>query len=597
MPKETPDSLEITDLDGIGPSLAERIKKTLEVDSIDELLSFSHEELAQVKGIGSSKAQNIYDQLQGIADTCERCESKFIGKEACPDCKEELLDELELVQDEVESLDPDIEVKGDLEEDLQKIRSGMDELGLVDSFDLLQDTKEVLEEVEEPEEAEEADEPEELEEAVEEPAEEPEELEEAEEPEEAEEEFTKITNLDGVGSTFADRIKETLDVKSLEELATFSKEQLTQVEGIGSGKAEKIYDQLEKYAERCDRCGKRYSGEEICPYCIEDFREELDVIEENLVSLKKDVDTEGKWNLDKRIDEIESDLAEGDFESAREILDFVKDDLAAAEQLYGVIYDIEKLLDEEGDLINRHTYEYAMDSMLRSLRHGNYHRAGKKAKKIKEHIEKEEKYHDIETDRLRQVNIEEFSSNIMGIGLRDGEKIYGAGFHTLEKVYKAGEEGLEEAGIDERTAERLIGILDNVFHEIDIEKGVYEGGKVEEEEEGESKEDIVFEEDEMFEEIGTESAELEAEEPEIEGPETEELEPEPGEIEQPEEEVEEEPEEEVEEEPAEPVPSTEELFGEDIAQIEENEVDIKYWIPAILIPILLAIVGYILFFM
>jgi len=542
---ETPK--DISDIKGIGPSLAERIKKTLDVDSIEDLASVSKEQLTEVKGIGSGKADKIYDQLQGFTETCERCGEKFLETDSCPGCIEELRNELDDAKRNIERLDEDIEGKKELHDTLEELESSMENGEIDQSFKLLNKFKDDLSDLEK-------------------------------------EDIPKISDLDGVGPTYAERIKETLDVTTAKDLASFSREELTQVKGIGSGKADKILEQLEGYSKVCDRCEERFVGEETCPNCTEELEEELDLVKENLRSLKEDVDTEGDWNLDKRVREIESELEEGDFGKAIEILDFAKDELAAAEQLYIVVSDIENLLEKESGLINQHTYQAALRSMIRSLRHGNYHRAGKKAKKIKEYIGKEEKYQDMEKEDLKRMNIEDFSRDMMGIGMRDGENIYGAGYHNLEEVYKAGKERIVGSGVGEGPAERLMDILESIFHDIEIESDEI----TEKSEEEVSKEETLFEGSEVEEQEIKDELEIDQEQ-------EEQVETEVVEEKKPTEEVEEKPPE--KEEPSKEIPSTEELFGkENFGEVDKNEVEFKYWLPAILIPIILAIIGYLLFF-
>ncbi|MFP4142439.1 MAG: helix-hairpin-helix domain-containing protein [Thermoplasmata archaeon] len=548
MPKDTTDISEIEDIKGVGSSLAKRIKDTLDIDSVEELASFSEEEFTRVKGIGSGKAKNISEQLESLTTTCDRCGEEHLAGENCPECTQELEEELKGLKERVES--EDVEQSEDIEEKIDEIETDLDEGNIDRGFENLEKTEEQFSEIEE------------------------------------EKTPGEISELDGIGSTYAERIKQTLNVGSIDELAQFDEDDLKKVKGIGKGKAEKISEQLESYRQVCQRCGQTYV-EKTCPRCTEELREELELVKKSLESLKQDVDPDGSWELDEMIENIESELSVGEFEQTVELLDFTKDELAAAEQLYTIMVDIESLLKAESELINRHTYLEAHDSMTRSLRRGNYHRAGLKAKKIREYIEKEKKYQDIDGSELTRVNIEEFSSDMMGLGKREGENVYKEGFHTLKDVYKAGKKGLVKSGIDEKTSDRLMKILEPIFEDLDIERDHTQ------EETLESKEDMVFREtEEDSVEPKEEPEQIKRTEEKVET--EEEIEEEkPSRIEEPEEEK-------VEDE--EETPSASDIFGEELIEgevgvIEEESVEFKYWIPAILIPIILAIAGYLLFFM
>jgi len=110
---------------------------------------------------------------------------------------------------------------------------------------------------------------------------------------------TEISDIKGVGPKLAGRIQETLDIKSVEELANLEEDKLTEVKGIGSGKAEKISKSLEELTEECDRCGQKFVDEDICPKCTAELEEEIEPFKKEIEYFKNDNFEGRSWEIEK----------------------------------------------------------------------------------------------------------------------------------------------------------------------------------------------------------------------------------------------------------------------------------------------------------
>ncbi len=400
------------------------------------------------------------------------------------------------------------------------------------------------------------------------------------------EEETEISDIKGIGPKLAERIRETLDIESIEQFTDVSEEQLTEVKGIGGSKAEKILNSLEDITKECDRCGQKFVGEDICPECSSELKKELEPIEKEIEYFKEDHFQGMKWQIEQTLEKIDSELSEENFRKAEELIGSVEEEVAEAQELSDKLSDIENKLEEE-NVINLSTYREELDLAWDYMRYGNYEECEDRAEKILEYLEEEEIYQDVDPSELLEENIEEFSRYMMGIGPRAGEKIYSSGFRTLEDIYKAGSVKIQkEAGIEETVANRLIDALDSLFEDLEIER--------EDETLSETEDQEIIKEEDIF----RDTMEEEREEEKIEEEKTK-PEPEAEEREEPDKTKKVKKKKVVKKKPEKEQkgPTTlDELLSMEEESLEE-ERELKHWIPAMVIPVLLAIAAYVLFWM
>jgi len=395
------------------------------------------------------------------------------------------------------------------------------------------------------------------------------------------EEGIEIKDIKGIGPKLAERIQETLDIESIEQLSELTEEQLMEVKGIGSSKAEKILSSLEELTKECDRCGKKFVEEDRCTKCTSELEDKVEPIRKEIEYFKNDNFSGKRWTIEKTLEKIDSKLSESKFKEGEELIESAKEELADAQDLSDKLSEIEKML-EEKEVINLSTYKEELDLAWEYMRYGDYEEAINRAEKILDYIEKEKRYQDIETSELLEENIEEFSRHMMGVGARAGEKICGSGFLTLEDAYKAGSEKLQnEADIEESTAKRLIDALNSLFQEIEIKKE-HEEETLLEEGQKPTREEEIFRDKREKEETQPES-EIEEKEETKSQDKTEKVKKKKVVKKVPKKEKE--------------YKSIDELISMEEEQIEEKERELKHWIPAIIIPIILAIAAYLLFFM
>jgi len=399
----------------------------------------------------------------------------------------------------------------------------------------------------------------------------------------------EISDIKGIGPKLAERIQKTHDIESIEHLVELTEEQLTEVKGIGSSKAKKILSSLEKITKECERCGEKFVDEDTCPECTIELQEKLDPIKKEIEYFKNDNFSGKRWEIEKTLEKIDSELSKGKFEESERLIELVEKELAEAQDFSEDISNIEKIL-EEKRVINLPTYREELQLAREYMRYGDYEEANNRAEKILDYLEKEKRYEDVGISDLSKENIEEFSKYIMGVGQRAGEKIYSSGFHTLEDIYKAGPEKLQEkADIEEGTAKRLLHVLDYLFEDVEIERHHEE--KISPQKEGNQAEEI-------FRDAREEETELKEEKKEKESEpvkETEEKE-ETKRLEKTKK-ANEEKKVKKKQKKKERSTSPDELLSMKENQIQKNERELKHWIPAIIIPVILAIVAYVLFLM
>ncbi|MFW6064088.1 MAG: helix-hairpin-helix domain-containing protein, partial [Candidatus Natronoplasma sp.] len=307
------------------------------------------------------------------------------------------------------------------------------------------------------------------------------------------EEKMKISDIKGVGPKLAERIQQTLDIESLEQMLELTEEELKEVKGIGSGKAEKIFNSLEELGEECDRCDQKFLDQDTCPKCTAELEEELEPIRKEVEYFKNDNFSGERWELEKNLEKIDSELSEGRFEEVEELMESVEQELAEAQDLSDKLSKIEKKL-EDKKVINLSTYREELELARDYMRYRDYEEGHNRAEKILDYLGEEKRYQDLDTSELLEESVEEFGRHMMGVGTRAGEKIYGSGLRALKDVYNAEQEELQkEAGIEESTAKIVIDALDSLFEDIEIEREVEEETLPESEDQKTVKEEKVFE--------------------------------------------------------------------------------------------------------
>jgi len=388
----------------------------------------------------------------------------------------------------------------------------------------------------------------------------------------------KISDIKGIGPTLAERIQQTLDIESIEQLIEIDENQLKEVKGIGSSKAEKILSGLKELIKECDRCGEKFVAEDTCLKCTKELEEELEPLKKDIEYFKNDNFQGKSWEIEKTLEKIDSELSEGRFGEVEELINSVDEELNEAQDLSDKLSKIEKKL-EEKKVINLTAYRDELELARDYMRHGDYEEGHNRAEKILDYLEEEKKYQDLDASKLLEESIEEFGKHIMGVGKRDGEKIYGSGLRTLEDIYKAGPNELQKrADIEEVTAERLIAALDSLFEDVEIEREFEEETLLEREDQKTARIEEIFKD--------TKESEMEEIQPLSEEEEKEKTERTTKTKKLEEKEVPKKKEEYM---------SVDELLSIEEEPIQENERNLKHWIPAIIIPIILVIAAYLLF--
>jgi len=129
----------------VGSATEERIKETLGIETVGELLKKSKDELKEVEGIGEKKAEKILENAEELVGECERCGSPKAGKEKCADCSEELEEKLEDFEERLNEYSLPEETKDGFQESIEEIRDYGEEGDFEASFATLEFAEENLE--------------------------------------------------------------------------------------------------------------------------------------------------------------------------------------------------------------------------------------------------------------------------------------------------------------------------------------------------------------------------------------------------------------------------------------------------------------------
>ncbi|MEF8873327.1 MAG: helix-hairpin-helix domain-containing protein [Candidatus Thermoplasmatota archaeon] len=393
--------------------------------------------------------------------------------------------------------------------------------------------------------------------------------------------------IKGVGASTEERIKETLDVESIEELADLSKEELVEVKGIGEKTAETILENAEDLVRKCGRCQSVLVGEEKCESCLEELEEKYEALKEEIESL--DLLEEVEIQLDSSLSKIESYIEEGDVETGFEAVESLKEDVKNTIVFSNLLKQVNKKMDENSEALDFSIYNKKVEILTKLLEKGKYERGIRRARKILDNIEDEKSLAELDRDELKDQDITEFCRKIAGVKSHTGEKLYKHGYNTVKEVGSAGQiQLIEDAEIDGDEADVLIKRIRDFVGDIEFEvdRREREKPKEEEEEEKEEKEEEedVFLEVEPSEELREKREEQKRKKREKRG--------------------EERPEKEPKTEPKVHVPAEKEVTQEGKAVIKEEEKvaeeevsEIKkiYWVPAVLLPIIFIVIGIVLF--
>ncbi len=141
----TSNDISLQRIKGVGSTTEERIKETLDIETVGELLKKSKDELKEVEGIGEKKAEKILENAEELVGECERCGSPKAGKEKCADCSEELEEKLEDFEERLNEYSLPEETKDGFQESIEEIRDYGEEGDFEAGFATLEFTEENLE--------------------------------------------------------------------------------------------------------------------------------------------------------------------------------------------------------------------------------------------------------------------------------------------------------------------------------------------------------------------------------------------------------------------------------------------------------------------
>ncbi len=137
----------LTKIRGVGSKTAERIKETLDIEGVEDLVEVSKDELKEVKGIGEKRAGRILGNLEDFFETCDRCGENKVEKELCQTCLEDLEKNFEQIKHEIEDITEDLylEEKDHLVRAMEEIKTSIEEEEPEEGFQLLESLKYDLE--------------------------------------------------------------------------------------------------------------------------------------------------------------------------------------------------------------------------------------------------------------------------------------------------------------------------------------------------------------------------------------------------------------------------------------------------------------------
>lgn len=536
---------ELEKLKGVGPSRAEKLRKNLDIEEIKELVQLSKEELKQVPGVGEKRAENILESAKDFIERCDRCDSVTYPEEVCESCSQELKEGAEDLKARFEEKAIPEGLEEDFRESLEEIVSKREEGELdFEALDSLeQDVEEAPEKTEGPD----------------------------------------ITSIKGVGGSRAERLKDELEIDEVKDLVQFDKDDLTDVKGIGEKRAEEILTNVNELLEKCGRCGTILHPEERCETCVEELEKDTEHLRRRIDEAEIPVTI--KETFEGSLAKIDLSRKEGALDEGFEALDSLRGDLRAAEEVSEQLDTIKTEIDENSDIVDFSIYNRKVEEIKEYFEDGEHEKAKQRAEKLLRYIEDEREFAQMDKEELGQESVVDFSRKTCGIKSIIGEKIYKAGYHTLKDVVKTGPTHLkEEADIDKEMANLVIKRIDDFAgeEEFEVEEEVEE--EIEEEIEP-LKEEESTKKEEVFKEIE------ETKPPKPSKKKKKKKKPRPKKSK------------EVPERPKKEKPKRKPVQVESLEPKEEEEVpeevrekeDKKYWIPAILFPIIFAVIALILF--
>ncbi len=547
----TSNKSDLETIKGVGSSRAEDIREELGIEEVKELAQLTEEELKKVSGIGEKRAEKIFKSVEELVEECSHCGSIHYTDERCSECLEQLERRIKSLKRQLRDKDIPEDEKSRFKNILSVIESKKEEEDLQAGFESLNELEEEVKEawkVQKPEEKE------------------------------------GLTQIKGIGDSRAKELKEELNIEKVSDLAGLSKEDLTQVKGIGDKKAEKILESASQFIERCERCGSNIREGKTCPKCREELESILEGWKEEIEELGRSYGIRSR--LEEKLVEVKAFKQKGELEEAFKLTDELEEDIKDSEELKTLLDRIDTKIDENRDLIDFSIYNKGVEDVEELLNQGKYKRGIKKGKKLLEHIENEKTLAQMDKEELAQLSIGDFCRKIRGPRAISGEKIHKAGYNTVRDVAKVGAARIEKEGdIDGDTAETIIKRIDDLLGEEEFE--VKE--KIEEELE-ELEEEEEEEEETPAEEIFKEAEVVQKEEAEVES--AKEMFEEITEFEE-----EKEPKKEAKKPSRKEKPQRQIKKSISTEESEETEITVSkiYWLPAIILPIIFVILGLFLF--
>lgn len=320
-----------------------------------------------------------------------------------------------------------------------------------------------------------------------------------------------LKKIKGIGASTEERIKDTLDIDSIEELAALSTEDLMKVDGIGNKTAENILENAKALIRECGRCESRLVGEKVCESCLEELEEQYEGLSDEIDYL--DIPEEVQNQLGDTLSNIRSHIEKGEiekgFETAEDLKDDVKDNIIFSD----LVEQVDKKMDENSDVIDFSIYNKKVKTLTELWKKGKYERGIKRAKKILDYIDDEKNLGELDKSELKELDITEFCRKISGVKSLTGEKLYKQGYKSVKAVGSAGQiQIVEDTGIKGEEADVLIKRIRDFVGEIEFEverREVEESPEEEEEEEEEERSKDVFLEIESPEQLRKERKEQE----------------------------------------------------------------------------------------
>lgn len=273
-----------------------------------------------------------------------------------------------------------------------------------------------------------------------------------------------LEDIKGIGSSTKKRLKNTLNIEGVKDLAKLSKEDLMEVQGIGKKSAERILSNVKELVDECERCGSLSLKDEMCGDCLDDLSIGLKRTERKIENLE--LLEEAKKPLKESLEEVRS--YKEDLQEAFDSFEDLEEDIKRAKRFPKLLNTVEERIEDNSDAIDVSFYKEKVESIHTLFRSGKYERSIGWAKSILDQIEKEKSLSQMNREELLSMDITEFCRMIAGVGSMTGEKLYKGGYKTVKRTGAAGAH-IKEAGIKEEEAEILIRKIEALVGKIDAQ--------------------------------------------------------------------------------------------------------------------------------